>query len=97
MTINKKEERQQQQRQSLCRELSRLPGISMSEQQQPFTRMNREEKRAYLMSTLQFALDITSGDDASSFENPALVSSQTSSRWNNKDKNGDKGGQRQLQ
>jgi hypothetical protein len=96
MTTNK-EQREQQQRQSLCRELSSLPGISMSEQQ-PFTRrMSREEQQAYLLSTLQFALDIVSGDDASSFESPPLVSSRTSSRWNNKeDKNEDKD-QRQEQ
>jgi hypothetical protein len=89
MTINNKEQQEQQQRQSLHRELLNLLRISMSEQQPFARRMSREEHRAYLSATLQLALDIASGDDddASFFESPTLVSSRTSSRYNDDNDN----------
>jgi hypothetical protein len=64
MTITNKEERQQQ-RQSPFRELSSLPGISISDQQ-PFQEEGAAKQRAYLPSTLQLPSEISSSDDASS-------------------------------
>jgi hypothetical protein len=70
-------EQQEQHQQSLSRAmmLTGLPGLSMPGHQTFARRMSREEQRAFLLSTIQLALDITSDVDASSFESPMLVSS----------------------
>ena len=75
-----RKEQPEQQQQSLSQALlTDLQGRSMPghDQTSPARRMSREEQQAYLMSTIQLALDITSGDvDVSStLESPKLASS----------------------
>jgi hypothetical protein len=81
MTIRKEQPEQHQQ--SLSQALSTdLQGRGMPGHQTPTRRMSREEQRAYLLSTLQLAIDITTSSDvdASSFESPRLVSSTSRSK-----------------
>jgi hypothetical protein len=47
----------------------------MPTRQQPFTRMDRQEQRTRLMATIELALEITSGVDASILDNPVWVAS----------------------
>jgi hypothetical protein len=95
MPINNKEQREQQQ--ALTRALLMSPqGVCMPELKPLARRMSREEQRAYRLSILQLALDITSGDDDSFFESSVLVSSRTSSRYD-KDEDEDMDDRRQSQ
>jgi hypothetical protein len=52
---------------------------------QPLARMTRDEKRAYLLATIELALALMSDiDDASVFVSPSSVSSPASNK-NNED------------
>jgi hypothetical protein len=80
MPINNKEQREQQQRQSLARALVMSPpGVCMPELKPFARRMISEEQRAYRLSILQAALDITSSDDDSFSESSVFVPSRKSS------------------
>jgi hypothetical protein len=83
MTIRKEQPEQHQQSlsQALLTDLQgrgTMPWLPMPTR----TRMSREEHHAFLLSTIQIAIDITTSSDfdASSFESPMLVSSTSRSR-----------------
>jgi hypothetical protein len=88
MTIDQcnQEPRQQQDQQSLSQALLlSYEGLSLPRRlprQQPFTRMDRQEQRTHLRATIELALEITSGVDASIFDNPVGVSSVPMSQSN---------------